>query len=147
MWCKLNNCEDLLGHLVNINDKYVSYSTHNKIDWVCDLGHHFSIDPGKFTNRSRCTTVGVFKCPYCSGQKVLVGFNDLKTTNPELASEWDYSRNKISIDSVTKGSHKDAWWKCKNNHSWCARISARDYGNGCPYCSDVLKTSMPEQIL
>ncbi len=31
-------------------------------------------------------------CPYCSGQKVLKGTNDLQTVNPVLAREWDYEK-------------------------------------------------------
>lgn len=147
-WCLHNNCEELLSHLVNDEDKYVSYSSHKKIDWICNLGHKFSIDPCKFTNPNRCRmSLGKFRCPYCNGQKVLIGFNDLATTNPELSKEWDFSKNDITPQQVTRGSHKEAWWRCKNNHSWKARISARDYRNGCPYCSNVLRTSLPEQIL
>lgn len=145
-WCKANNCIDLLSHLVNFNDRYLSFGSHKKIDWVCDLGHNFSTDPCKFTNPYR-GDLGVFKCPYCSGQKVLKGFNDLTTTRPDLAKEWDYSKNDTSPTQITKGSHKDIWWKCSLGHSWKARVSARDYGNGCPYCTSKSRTSKPEQIL
>lgn len=147
-WCYNNDCLGLLNHLVNKNDRLISFGSHKEIDWICDLNHKFSIDPCKFTNPHRCQgNIGVFKCPYCNGQKVLVGFNDLATTRPDLASEWDYSRNDFTPQEVTKGSHKDAWWLCKNNHSWKARISARDYRNGCPYCADVSRTSKPEQLI
>ena len=27
-------------------------------------------------------------CPYCENKKVLVGYNDLKTTHPNIAKEW-----------------------------------------------------------
>ena len=148
MWCISNNCVDLLSHLINISDKYISYASHTKIGWKCELGHEFYIDPCKFTNPARCRgNLGVFKCPVCSGQKVLVGFNDLATTRPDLAAEWNYERNDILPTQITKGSHKDVWWRCSLGHEWKARISARDYKNGCPYCSNVSKTSTPEQIL
>lgn len=127
-WCNLNNCLNLLNYLENKDDRYISYASHTKIGWVCNLGHSFKIDPCKFTNPSRCRgNLGLFSCPYCSGQKVLVGFNDLATTRPDLASEWDYSKNSFLPSQVTKGSHKDVWWKCSLGHSWKARISARDY--------------------
>lgn len=147
-WCINNNYTELLSHLINYNDRYISYSSHTKVDWICSLGHKFSIDPCKFTNPNRCGgNIGIFKCPYCNGQKIQVGFNDLATTRPDLASEWDYDRNNITPQQVTKGSHKDVWWKCKNGHSWKARISARDYKNGCPYCASISRTSRPEQLL
>lgn len=74
-------------------------------------------------------------CPYCSGNKVLKGFNDIASTNPELLKEWDYSKNTIKPDEVTKGTHKKIWWICSNNHSYEATIPARRRGTGCPYCS------------
>ena len=147
-WCYNNNCLNLLDNLIDKDNKYISYASHKKIGWRCQFNHEFYIDPCKFTNPARCGgNVGVFKCPVCSGQKVVVGFNDLITTRPDLAAEWNYERNDILPTQVTKGSHKDVWWKCSRNHEWIARISARDYRNGCPYCSNVPKTSIPEQIL
>ena len=49
--------------------------------------------------------------------------------------EWDYSKNTIKPDEVTKGTHKKIWWICSNNHSYEATIPARRRGTGCPYCS------------
>ena len=40
-------------------------------------------------------------CPYCAGQKVWPGFNDLKTKDPALAAEWDYEKNEQSTSEVT----------------------------------------------
>ena len=74
------------------------------------------------------------RCPFCSGHRVLKGFNDLKTLKPEFALEWDYDKNKgILPDEFTVGSQKYVWWKCKNGHSWKAQISTRS--QECPYCS------------
>ncbi len=74
------------------------------------------------------------RCPYCSGHKVLKGFNDLKTLKPEFALEWDYEKNKgISPDEFTVGSSRYVWWKCKNGHSWKAQIATRS--KKCPYCT------------
>ena len=46
-------------------------------------------------------------CPYCSGFKVLLGFNDIGTTNPELLSEWDWKKNAKGPENYTKGSQKN----------------------------------------
>lgn len=32
-------------------------------------------------------------CPACDGRVLVKGYNDLATTHPELAAEWDYDRN------------------------------------------------------
>lgn len=80
-------------------------------------------------------------CPYLSKpvKKIYVGFNDLCTTHPQLAEEWDKEANdklNIKITEVTYGSTKDVFWKCKIHGSYKARIASRAAdGNGCPYCS------------
>lgn len=59
-----------------------------------------------------------FGCPYCSGSRVLAGFNDLATTHPNIAMLWDFTRNDISPKEVSAGSHVKVWWKCLSGHSW-----------------------------
>jgi hypothetical protein len=59
----------------------------------------------------------------------------LKVLRPDLASEWDYEKNKIIPEDVSLGSNKKVWWKCKYGHSWNEAISNRCRGRGCPYCS------------
>lgn len=46
---------------------------------------------------------GRIVCPICSNQKILVGVNDLATTNPELLNEWNYDKNEITPQQVTYG--------------------------------------------
>ena len=75
-------------------------------------------------------------CIYCSNSKALAGFNDLATTNPDIAAEWDYTRNNgVVPQEVLAGSRKIYWWKCKNGHPYDARPLDRKNGDGCPYCS------------
>ena len=60
----------------------VSYGSGKKVWWKCSKGHEWqaSID-------HRIKGSG---CPYCSGKKVLKGFNDLSMKNPKLAKESNY---------------------------------------------------------
>jgi hypothetical protein len=70
-------------------------------------------------------------CPFCTGRKVLKGFNDLRTTFPLLSNEadgWDPS-------SVSHGSDQKRKWRCEYGHSWTAAISSRtSQFTGCPSC-------------
>ncbi len=69
----------------------------------------------------------------------MAGFNDLTTTAPEIAAEWDYEKNgELMPDMVTKGSNKNVWWKCAQGHSWQARISHRIKSVKCPECRKQL---------
>ena len=36
-------------------------------------------------------------CPFCSNQRVLVGYNDLQTRYPELAKQWEITQRKVAI--------------------------------------------------
>ena len=56
--------------------------------------------------------------------------------NEKLIKEYNYERNKnIDLSSLTCGSGKKIWWKCKNGHEWEASIYNRNRGKSCPYCS------------
>ena len=78
------------------------------------------------------------------------GKNDLLTRYPKLAAEadgWDPSK-------FLAGSRQKLSWKCKESHTWDAKLSSRTSTNktGCPYCSNSkcwtgfndLKTLFPE---
>lgn len=112
-----------------INPEYVSIGSLRKFWWLGDCGHEWS--------SSVQYEVSSGKCPYCTGKRVLLGFNDLASTNPSLSKEWDNEKNNgISPFTVTAGSGKKVWWKCSLNHSWKASIVSRNRGNGCPICAN-----------
>lgn len=105
--------------------------------WICNKGHHYqqSIINRTFSNKG---------CPYCSGHKVLMGFNDLITTHPNIAKQWNYMKNKgITPEKVSSSSHQKVWWECNKGHTWKAAIYSRKAGNGCPECSkgEVVSTA------
>ena len=98
-------------------------STNKQKDWKCKLGHIYSDTPGHRTNRNT-------GCSYCSSHKVLIGFNDLLSVNPEIASQafgWDPK-------TVTVGSNQMKKWRCPEGHSWNAVVSSRRI-SGCPTCT------------
>ncbi len=103
-------------------------SSHRKIWWKGPCGHKWQ---ASVADRNQGNG-----CPYCTGRKVLIGFNDLASQNPDLASEWDYNKNAdLTPQKVTVSSNRRVWWKCENGHSWQAAVYARMH-EGCPYCSN-----------
>jgi Zn finger protein HypA/HybF involved in hydrogenase expression len=101
--------------------------SNEKVGWKCELGH------------KSVTTVGSrsagFGCPVCVNQEILVGYNDLATTNPELAAQadgWDPT-------TVTAGNGKKKRWKCEFGHIWITSPNARTLfivsTSGCPSCT------------
>ncbi len=98
-----------------------------KVWWKCDKGHEWqAIIVDRNAGKG---------CPYCSNQKVLQGYNDLKTLNPQLANEWNYEKNAdLRPENFASNSGKKVWWKCSKGHEWQATINSRNKGSGCPYC-------------
>lgn len=83
-------------------------------------------------------------CPVCADRTVLVGYNDLATTDRKLLLEWDYELNKILPTQVSRNSMKSVWWKCSFGHSWKAKISDRTIiGKGCSVCEIEYRSVFP----
>ena len=128
----LKNNRDLMNEYCyerneNLNLDRLTIGSNEKIWWKCSKGHEWQAMIGNRTKGQRC--------PYCSGKKVLKGFNDLQTVIPDLASEWHATKNgNLKPCDVTKGSNKKVWWMCSKGHEWQACICHRSKGAGCPYC-------------
>ena len=109
----------------------VSVGSHKKVIWKGKCGHEWSA-----TVKSRATNgTG---CPYCSHNKILVGFNDLASQRPEIAAEWSEKNYPLKPDMVTAFANRKVWWRCSKGHEWNTLISTRSGGSGCPYCSGQL---------
>lgn len=122
----------------DLTPKNTPHGRNKIVSWVCSQGHHFECSPsartgGRFTN-----------CPYCAGQKVLAGFNDLATTHPSIAAEWHPTKNgELKPEMVSKGCHTRVWWRDSHGHEWETTVTSRTKGGGCPICNSV-KTSFVE---
>lgn len=125
---------------IDIEPDEVAEYSHYMVWWRCIKGHEWE---STIANRSRG-----YNCPYCSNQRVLVGYNDLATKNPLLSTEWDYDKNgELNPTDVTVATSKKVWWKCIRGHEWKDTINHRNNGRGCPLCNKGLKTSFPEQAV
>ncbi len=111
------------------------------VNWKCPKC--FGIYPATITNRTKMNS----GCPYCSGQKVLKGYNDLETKNPQLAKEWS-DKNICLPSQFTIKSNEKVLWKCNFGHEdYTSSIKQRSNGQGCPKCASELQTSFPEQAI
>ena len=123
----------------------VTVGSHKKVIWKCRLGH-------ECTASVKSRSINGSGCPYCSHNKVLVGFNDLATVVPKVADEWS-EKNEKKPTEVTAFANRKAWWKCRDcDYEWNTLISTRSGGSKCPCCSGYifikgrndLKTTHPE---
>lgn len=75
---------------------------------------------------------------------MLIGFNDLATTNPEMAKEWHPTKNgELKPTEVTAGGRIRVWWMCSAGHEWQSYIYSRVGKNsGCAICSGCAKKAV-----
>lgn len=123
-WDREKNKEiGLSPEKVTINCPKVSY-------WICDIGHSYSKRVKHFTS----------SCSYCSGRKVLEGFNDIATTHPELMPEWS-PKNAFDPTKISAGQALSVLWECPVGHEYKSVLYERANPNrkrGCPYCAGHL---------
>ena len=99
-----------------------------KVWWQCKEGHEWQ---ALVSNRTRGSG-----CPYCTGQRVKKGVNDLASVAPDLAAEWHPTKNEgLTPQDVTPKSGKRVWWRCTEGHEWQALVYNRSNGTGCPHCA------------
>lgn len=88
------------------------------------------------------------RCPLCINRVVVPGINDLATTHPQLAAEWDYEANgKLTPHNVTYGKGSKVGWICPLGHKYKATILHRSGGTNCPICNAGRQTSFAEQAV
>lgn len=98
-----------------------------KVWWLCPKGHSYEA-----TVANRNYGKG---CPFCSGRKILSGFNDLATKHPEIMIDWDPS-NTIDPHTIASSSREPAKWICHIcGYQWTTQIRIRANGHTeCPKC-------------
>lgn len=121
----------------SLRPEQVAANSNRSVWWQCEQGHTWRAPVGR---RVQFAT----GCPYCTGRKVLPGFNDLASLEPQVAAQWDTERNgSLRPDQVTVGSGKRVWWRCEAGHVWKAKVYSRTgkMHTGCPVCAGVAKTN------
>lgn len=89
----------------------VRFNATKQIWWRGGCGHEWRMSP-------RQRAVEGLGCPYCSGHRVLAGFNDLASQHPEFLAEWDWERNgDLRPDGIVSGSARRVWWRCGRGHA------------------------------
>ena len=107
-------------------------NSKKRVFWRCKKGH-------QWVTAISWRTIDNTGCPYCAGEMVQSGENDLETLYPEIAAQWHPTKNGILKPSdVRPGTHKKVWWQCEKGHEWQAIVKSRTYGTGCPYCAGRL---------
>lgn len=80
--------------------------------------------------------VGGTGCPRCAGTRVVKGYNDMATTHPLIARDWDHQNNGTSSPmSVLARTTKQIVWVCPSGHRARENGKRRLAQGGCARCS------------
>ena len=110
--------------------------THEKILFRCKNDHIWSSKPHDILDG--------YGCPFCAGNAVLKGYNDLWTTNPEMAQ---MLKDPTVGYEISRGSNRAVDWICPN----CGLIKTTsphqvlEHGIACSRCSDGI--SYPNRFI
>ena len=123
----------------------ITYGSHKVVWWL-----RIYYDPAlkktfKFEWKSsiKSRTLGKADCPYLTGRKLLIGYNDLASRFPELIKEWHPTKNgSLTPENVIYTSSDKVWWilsyddpqtKKHFEFEWEASVNSRIKGCKCPY--------------
>lgn len=120
----------------------VSAYSRERYHWRCKHGHDFERPP------YRVLATG-HQCQECRREGKtpwrIAGKRDADLTLvaafPEIAAEWDHERNARGPEEFAPGSQRQAYWRCKNGHSWsspiCHRTSSARHPASCQQCKAI----------
>jgi DNA-directed RNA polymerase subunit RPC12/RpoP len=134
---KKDNKDYLLLEFSDKNDRHpsqISYKSNDVFLWNClNCKNEF---PMVLNNRVSKN----YNCPYCSGQKVLKGYNDLWTSHPNIAK---LLKNPQRGYGLSHGSNQKEIFKCNQ----CGKETKKMINNvinqgyiSCPKCGDGWST-------
>ena len=102
----------------------ITLGSNKQIFWLCPncpagQQHSYSAQPCMRTRRHRPSG-----CPQCAGHKACK-CNSLGTHYPDLALQWDYSKNEGTPEDHTAHSVVVVWWLSEQGISWQQSIDER----------------------
>jgi hypothetical protein len=111
------------------NPAIVAAGSNKKFQWKCAGGHIYQMAPKERTGKQKQG------CPVCASKRILVGFNDLATTHPEIAKEAD----GWNPQELIAGTHHVMTWRCAKGHEFRASPNQRtSRTSNCPTCSNLV---------
>lgn len=124
----------------------IRISDKRRVWWRCSQNDGHSWDTSLSARLGRDSG-----CPFCAGNRVSPGENDLATRFPELIPEWS-SGNSTTPGQVAFGSQQKVWWVCPSNtghpdYETSPKSRTGPNSTGCPDCNTGgFETSKPAYL-
>ncbi len=111
-----------LNALAGFDPAEIKCGSHKRVHWICyncPKGQllRWTVSPNQRFHKKR-------GCPCCMNQKACK-CNSLQTRCPEIAAEWDYSKNVKTPDNYLAYSKDAVWWTSLQRPSWQQSIERR----------------------
>ena len=100
----------------------ITLGSNKPVHWVCRQCSFGILH--RWVARPCARTLSQRGCPYCCGLAVCK-CNSLATRCPELAQDWDYSKNKAGPGDHIAHSNKLVWWQSASRGRWQTSSNAR----------------------
>lgn len=126
---KVKNNKTLMSKISSDNPPEIfemAYGSQKYASFTCKKGHKYQ---AMLNEQIR------FGCPVCSGNSVIPGVNDLKTTDPNIAKDWDYEKSfPYRPEDFTRQSDRVASWICPvSGGKWDSTINGRMRNQSSPF--------------
>ena len=134
-FCLQNNKEYLLlewNYTKNeeLTPQNITTGSNKKVWWKCSKCGY------EWKTSINCRVSGNTGCIMCHKYKNKNPETSLAITHPEIACDWNYSKNgKYTPNQFRRGSNFHAWWKCSKCGNEIYR-AIHDY-RGCPKCKTL----------
>lgn len=115
----------------------ITKGVRNNISWICNKGHEWKAVVYSRIGKNR-------GCPYCTGQKTILGVNDMWTARPDMASMLLNPEDGYKYMSCT---NVKLTWKCPTcyNIKETSGNNVAKQGICCSECNDT--RSYPEKVM
>ena len=151
-WCKKNEKGYILKEWDYVKNgtllpRDISYGSSKMICWKCKKNHDYIQRLNHKTGKEDC------RCPYCSGVKVLKGFNDLESwckrnNRYDILNEYENASNVKNSDEVLFSSRIKYNFVCPFGHSYSRDLYGKTMGFAqCPICQKSNKISIKEKTI
>ena len=123
-----SNFPEIASEAYGWDPSAVAKGSKRKFNWRCPKGHIYDMGVDARTVQGQ-------NCPYCSNNRLLVGYNDLQTTHPDIALQAD----GWLPSTLVAGSNTKKDWICDLGHRWRTTPDERTRaGTNCPICANKI---------
>ncbi len=118
----------------------VTVGSGKKVWWKCSVcGYEYYKAIVQVTSGHACKICGIKRIGVTNSSPLSKKNKNSKLVSdfPEIAKEWDYTKNNgLTPSDVTASSEKRIWWICPKGHSYDAIPGNRTrLKSGCSYCA------------